>query len=364
MNLAPSLMIEQIQLASFRSFTTFNLEINNRILLIEGINGTGKTSLLEALYYACYLRSFRTHIQRELLHFKNDTFFIKVTLQSQSLQHVVQVGFSSAKRIVRVDEKPIHSYKELMRYYRVVSITEDDLQLIQGAPELRRTFIDQAILLTSPDYIHSIKRLRQVVDTRNSLLRTRQIDHEMYQLWTEQLWIISKALQEARIRMLALISQEANSLLQTYFDPSLEIKFSYRNKLMPLDQKKEAFLAQAKDFLPEELRMGRSIFGAHLDDFEIVFQGLNSRTFASRGYQKLLLMLIKISQVRLMSQRNEYAIVLIDDFMTDFDEQRIERLVSILVATQNQLVFTSPFANSYLRTVLEVHAPQIVKLTG
>src|ERR1700722_15244121 len=100
-------MISRIQLRSFRSFSEFDLHIDNPILLIEGINGTGKTSLLEAFYYACYLKSFRTHTQKELLNFESDSFFIKLSVSMHDENHTIQVGFSPSKRIVRVDEKSV-----------------------------------------------------------------------------------------------------------------------------------------------------------------------------------------------------------------------------------------------------------------
>ena len=69
--------ITNLQIKNFRCFGSLDLAFDNPITLIEGINGTGKTSLLEALHYLCYLRSFRTHLPQELVQFGHDNFFIK-----------------------------------------------------------------------------------------------------------------------------------------------------------------------------------------------------------------------------------------------------------------------------------------------
>src|SRR5437762_3724304 len=114
-----SLRISRLEINNFRCFQTFNIECNTPLILIQGANGAGKTSLLEALYYACYLRSFRTAAPRELITHGADNFFVRVSLDSASEQNEVQVGFSGARRLVKINQRPIISYKELLDFYRV-----------------------------------------------------------------------------------------------------------------------------------------------------------------------------------------------------------------------------------------------------
>lgn len=357
-----ALRLSRIQLKHFRCFDQTTLELDSPIVLIEGINGAGKTSLLEALYYACYLRSFRTHLPRELIQFGHDNFFIKVALQNQSLNHEVQVGFSQGKRLVKVDQKSIYSYKELLDYYRIVSLTEDDLQLIKSSPQMRRTFIDQAILLHDPVFIESMRELRQVVNNRNSLLRMGKISRDMYTVWTEQLWDKSRIVQDKRNAMLASIEQETNMLLRAHIDPELSIKLSYQTKLKP-EQSLEQFMNDHAGLYDDELRFGRSLFGAHLDDIIIHFQGKKSKAFASRGQQKLIILLVKVAQIKLLSDQKGSAIFLLDDFMTDFDENRAKKLISILCTLGNQLIFTSPVNDGALADQLSNYNVQHAKLT-
>src|SRR5579863_9021361 len=142
------LQLARIQLKDFRCFDQREVDLDSPIVLIHGFNGTGKTSLLEALYYACYLRSFRTHLSRDLIALGKDSFFVKFLIRDNSENNVVdntiQIGFANNKRLVKVNDKTAVSYKDILAYYRVVSLTEDDLKLIQDGPEERRSFIDQA----------------------------------------------------------------------------------------------------------------------------------------------------------------------------------------------------------------------------
>ena len=358
-----ALQLSRIQLQHFRCFEQTVLEFDSPIVLIEGINGTGKTSLLEALYYACYLRSFRTHLPRELIQFGHDNFFIKLYLHNQSFDHEVQVGFSHGKRLVKVDQKSVHSYKELLDYYRIVSLTEDDLQLIKSSPQMRRTFIDQAILLHEPTFIESIRELKHVVNNRNSLLRLGHVAHDTYAVWTEQLWNKSRIVQEKRATILAAIEKETNRLLHEHIDPELSIKLAYTTKSIKDEQNFDDFMAMHATLYDGEIRFGRSLFGAHLDDILIHFQGKKSKSFASRGQQKLVTLLIKIAQLQLLSAQKGPAIFLLDDFMTDFDEERVQKLLSVLSKLDSQLIFTSPTHEGILSSLLTSYGAQHAKLT-
>src|SRR3989338_5981269 len=128
--------IQRLQLKNFRCFPTATFDLDASVVVIEGINGSGKTSLLEALHYICYLKSFRTHIPRDLVSFGADSFFITILCG----EHSISVGCSGTKRQVKINQKSILSYRELREYCKIVTLTEDDLSLIGGSPDRRRFF--------------------------------------------------------------------------------------------------------------------------------------------------------------------------------------------------------------------------------
>lgn len=357
-----TLFLESVQIKNFRCFTDIDLTFNNPIVLIQGLNGSGKTSLLEALYYACYLRSFRTHLPKEMLQFEHTNFFIKVAFRNQSFMHEIQAGFSHAKRLVKIDNKAVSSYKELMNYYRVIGLTEDDMFLIKGGPQDRRVFIDQLLLLYDPASIDSLHTLRNVVSNRTILLQKGTINKDMYHIWTEQLWQISTVIQQKRIDALREIEQETNFLLQTYFEENLSVTLTYKNKNMDQYKNFEQFWSESAHLFAQEQHMRRSLFGAHLDDFEIGFQGHKSKNFASRGQQKLIIVLIKIAQIKQLVKHKGPTIFLLDDFIADFDKNRVQRLVSILNTLKTQLIFTSPTQEGPLFEALGELNMQCIKL--
>ena len=115
------MQLNRLTIKNFRCFTDFVVDLSAPLILIEGANGSGKTSLLEAMHYACYLRSFRTHSPRDLICFGQNTFFIKADFSDEvsggtSESQELHIGFSGKKRLVKLNQKAVGSYKELLDF--------------------------------------------------------------------------------------------------------------------------------------------------------------------------------------------------------------------------------------------------------
>lgn len=354
--------IHHIVLKNFRCFQDSSFAIEKPLVLVTGQNGSGKSSLLEAIHYACYLRSFRTHLPRELIQFDATNFFIRMNINQDLVPYTLHVGCSGTKRLVKIDEKVITSYKDLAQQYRIITITEDDLYIIKGGPEQRRLFVDQAVSLAFPEYIIELKKYRHIVDNRNALI-TRGYDHgDMFAVWTQHVWEYSKRIQEQRTLFLDQLQGQTNELLHTWFDDTITIRLTYQPKKNLYDTF-DHFMQEHTSLFMQEQRFKRSLFGVHLDDIAIEFCCKTSRSFASRGQQKLILMLLKIAQMQLILAHKGSAIFLLDDFMTDFDPIRSKILLGILQTMNNQLFFTSPSTHGAFEEFLLSRDTQHIKLT-
>ena len=335
-------------------------------MLIEGANGSGKTSILEALHYGCFLKSFRTNQVKDLLAFDSTHFFLKVEFEEKAGdENQVQVGLSlvdsSPKRLVRFNKKVINSYRDLISRYRIISLTEDDLQLVQGAPEVRRYFLNQLAVLFNPDFINNLKKYKQIKEQRNTIISTIHenalTSSEELKIWSKQLWEESIVIQKERINHLKVLEDHINNILTKAF-PSidLEISFQYSVKNSIWKGTFEKFWNEYKGKkLTSEWRMRRGLFGAHLDDFIITFKEKNSpkskaRSFASRGQQKLVLFLIKIALAQKLEELGMQVALLLDDFLTDFDHQRLTDSLSLLSKLSCQVFITCP-----LKTLITEH---------
>jgi DNA replication and repair protein RecF len=352
------LQLASIHLKNFRCFEQIEFDLDSSIVLICGLNGAGKTSLLEALYYGCYLRSFRTHIARDLIALGKESFFVKFLirnrLENNVVDHTIQIGFAHNKRLVKIDNQATVLYKDLLSYYRIVSLTEDDLKLIQDGPEERRTFMDQAVMLDDVSFISKMREYRVVLENRNALFHKEPIDMESYFIWTKKLWEHTVEIQKIRKCFLLYLKNTVNQMLYSHVDPNLFISLTYDAK-KGSDLSFEDFLSKngsLQELMRNEIYFKRSLFGAHIDDFIITLEGKRSRAYASRGQQKMIVLLIKIAQIKQLIAKNDPIIFLLDDFMTDFDLERSKALFSALLELNCQLIFTSPHRDSSFESTL------------
>lgn len=340
-------MITAVTLKNFRCFkhATFDFtgtpgDARPGVTIIQGGNGSGKTSILEALHYGCYLRSFRTHVPVELRHAQAEThgFAIHITTQTDT----ISIGVLDKKRSVKLNGALVTSYDELVKLYRVVTFIEDDIQTIKGYPEVRRSLIDNALAVHEPDYHHLLRSLRKIVDQRTKILQQHHpFHHEQYELWTEQLIDVSEKIISLRKRYLSELMAHMSTVCTMYDATAPESFLAIRYQ----ERRSITTHADRKSLLHDELRAQRTLYGPHLDDIEFLVHERNSRAFASRGQQKLALMLLKIAQARLLtgsSACDNPIIFLIDDFLTDFDEVRIRKLITLLLNLQVQIIITTP----------------------
>ena len=354
-NDSKQLQLVRVQFKDFRCFEQVTIDLDSPIVLICGSNGTGKTSLLEALYYCCYLRSFRTSSARDLIALGKESFFIKLFVHDNSMndciEHTISIGFTENKKRVTVDNKSVISYKELLNHYRVISLTEDDLKLIQDGPEERRAFLDQALLLEDAAFISIMRQYRSILENRNALFLQETIDEEVYAIWTKKLWEQTIVIQVMRKQLLEQLEIAVNTMLAQYVDSQLFISCAYQAKKQS-DLPFETFLKKNADLMKSEIYFKRSLFGVHIDDFIFTLEGKKSRMYGSRGQQKMILLLIKIAQIKQLTKKNGSMIFLVDDFMTDFDSERGKALLSVLLSLDGQLIFTSPRRDNVLESAL------------
>lgn len=376
------MLIRSLSLKNFRCFSSLTLELNEPFIFISGINGIGKTSILEALHYSCYLKSFKTHLPRELIKIEESGFSINLDIVSDLKTHdSISIGVLGNKKSVKINEKSASSYKDLISIYKVITLTEDDLMLVQGYPNFRRSFLDQLLSLLDFSYINLLRKYRIILNNRNALLYNYKNynDNDQYLLWSQQLFDLTITIQQKRIDLLKQIEEHANKLIKDLHENQNDSKNQDLwnrdsknldfNKLVIQYKKSspyiintnhlEEFLSLHPNMMSNEYNQKRSLFGAHLDDFNIIFQDKFSRSFASRGQQKLILFLLKLSQLSIINEQHGHstAIFLIDDFMTDLDEQKIALLLDLIVKHSSQLIITCPNRQSILKEIITKKYP-------
>lgn len=360
------MFLHDLEIKQFRCFTSQKFSFSKQFTLIIGDNGTGKTSLAEAVHYLCYMKSFRCSNLSDLVGHSYDSFFLKGRFSSTcelDSDHSIQVGYSDKKKAIKLDNKSVTTYKQIFELFQVITLLEEDIHLIKGYPSERRTFIDQAALFLEPAYLDTYRNFKKVVQNRNALLHNHYaIDMLALDIWTEKLWTASLVVQEQRKKVLETIQQTVNSLLNKYFDSVYEVQIDYESEHVSIDETYAEFKTKINRMLGQERALKRSLFGAHLDDFNIQIKGQKARFFASRGQQKLVSLLCKLSLIALAEKNDFLPILIIDDFIADFDKIRLRNLMDFFVSCKNQVIITTPFYDSELQKIIGFADPDIISM--
>lgn len=323
--------VEKISCKNFRCFEKRDFQFYSPVVLIAGNNGVGKTTLLEALFFPAITRSFKTSVPKEIATFTQSNFFIKLDF---NMVDTLQVGFSDSKKRIRFNNSLVSNYQQLSSIYQAVALTQDDLGIIQESPDNRRAFLDQILCQVYPEIISIFQKFRLALAKKTEWLASRKThDKVLYELLSDDLQQHSDVIKEYRERLLKEIEILILPLQNNLFLPKAIFKFKYKNK--QIDKQK---------LIERELLQARVLQGAHLDDCEITINDINIRLFGSRGQQKAALFILKIAHLLLLLETNPVSkkVFLVDDFITDLDQNTACFFLDFLLALDVQLFFTTP----------------------
>ncbi|MBI2352766.1 DNA replication/repair protein RecF [Candidatus Dependentiae bacterium] len=357
------MFLHHLEIRKFRCFSYKEFIFSKQFTLIIGNNGTGKTSLAEAIYYLCYMKSFRSHNVNDLIEHKADSFFLKGTFTNVFLGHdsnVIQVGYSNKKKAIKLNSKSITTYKELFENFQSIILMEDDIYLIKGSPSERRSFIDQAALFLNSTYAETYRNFKRIVQQRNSFLQNQKEHFLESEIWTEKLWAASITIQDQRQETLSQIEEKVNGFLIKFFDAPFEIHIQYDAIKMVKNEVFSDFKIRCFSLFEQEKLFKRSLFGAHLDDFHITIKNHNARFFASRGQQKLVSLLCKLALMDIAKQNSYLPVLIIDDFIADFDSIKLIHIMKLLSFYKNQVIIITPFYDEELKKIIGSVDPDVI----
>ncbi len=322
--------LKRLALRNFRNLREVEITPHPGYNLLLGANGSGKTNLCEALYFAAKGELLKGERQRELIAFGESLALIELELDRDLLKIVLD-GTARMKR-VELNDKPAEPGR-LNECLRVVAFTAADLQVIKGEPQLRRAFLDSAIAELDPEYKRYWRRYERVVSGKNYLLRQGRPDQELLAVYQEELARLGAQLLARRLAYLQEINAELRCLQGRLGLKSLELE--YLPSLEGLPGSPEQLLARLASELDrvaaEEERRGFSLVGPHRDDLQFTSEGVDLKRFGSQGEQRLAILEAKLAQCELHRRRfGSYPILILDDLLSELDPKNGRLLLEAL----------------------------------
>jgi DNA replication and repair protein RecF len=340
------MFLSSIQARDFRNLEG-EIHWGKGINVIHGNNGQGKTNWLEAIHLLAHAKSFRTRHLHDAIAFGKSAASIQGRVsQGNVIERDLRVDIKANTRQTFVN----HKRESLARYaaqLHAVWFTADELEVVRGGPEARRSFIDRGAISLHPTYAQTLGSYNKVIKQKKGLLQQAADGHfkfeeviELLEPWNEQLVILSAQIHRSRTAYVELLN---DALEHGLFGDTLSIRY-----VSSLEGKGD--LNNYEDLIAQRLQIrkqaevfaGACLIGPHRDDLSVLFGGRNLRSFGSSGQQRSALITLDLAAISVYhSEHQDYPIFLIDDVDAELDGIRIERLLEYLDGRTQTFVTTS-----------------------
>jgi DNA replication and repair protein RecF len=324
--------IERIVMRDFRSYEEAELALGPGLTIVYGANGAGKTNLVEALYFGCTARSFRTTNERNLVRFGAAAARVVLSGCDADGRHELAVGFAPGEpKRMSSDGAPVERLADVAHRPLVSVFSPDRLELIKGQPGLRRAHLDQFVAALWPTRAATRRAYVEALAQRNALIarvRAGRLDASALEPWNLTLAEAGVALAADRRGAAERIEAGfANHAQALGIDGATTI--AYRSRSHASDA--AALACELAERLETDLARGYSTHGPHRDDLVISRDGRELRAFGSQGQQRLaLLALLLAERDALAAERSRPPLMLLDDVMSELDLARRELLAGEL----------------------------------
>lgn len=339
-----SVWLQEITIQHCRLIQQCELSLSPSVNFFKGANGSGKSSLLEALCVLSRGRSFRTNRINEVISQRADSLTVTGKLLNEELGSSYRLGIAKQRNgqtRIRINHTDVSQQAELSSHLPLTLIHPESIDLLAGSPVQRRSLLDWLAFYREPEFQQEWKNYQRILKQRNACLRDSKQRYALAD-WTQQLIQIQPKLYRFRARATEALQAALSSvelLYQSLGNVQLKLYTGFPEQLDPCDT------AALKQFFQErqeqELRYGVSLFGAHRGDLMITINKEPAARYASRGQLKLLGIALLLAQSEAISTTDaKRGIIAIDDLAAELDVDNQYLLAQVLQKTQKQLVIT------------------------
>ncbi|MCK5396415.1 MAG: DNA replication/repair protein RecF [Gammaproteobacteria bacterium] len=329
--------LTQLEIKNFRNIENVQLNPVRGVNLIVGNNASGKTSLLEAIYYLSHVRSFRTQHVTDLI-LRQSPYLQLVAKIETSEQQLIPLGIrrSRNKSQIRVNKQPIKRVSDIAAQFPVLAIHPDSYKLITGSPSQRRQYLDWGVFHVEHGFFQAWQRFRKALMQRNAALKSKQ-KFEVCQLWNNEINNTAHYIDQLRQQYFEKLLPYFYQLTKQFFTGDV-VDIEYKRG-WPEDKQ---LIDLLEENLQKERMRGYTGLGPHRAEITIKVNNQSAQTCISRGQQKTLVALMRLSQAMQFTEAtNKPCVLLYDDLAAELDEKHREQILAVLSTMNIQLFLTA-----------------------
>jgi len=323
--------LQSLSLVNFRNYREAVFSFDNPIICITGSNGSGKTNLLDAIYYLCITKSYFAATEFQNIRHGESWFTLRGEIELNGQTHIVKCKLEKEKRKdFYWDEKRYEKLSDHVGLLPVVFSTPNDVELIYGGSEERRRFLDLMLSQTDHLYLESLQDYNRLLLQRNSLLKQfaekNTFNASLLEAYDSKLVKPSSYLFEQRKKAVEELLPYISATCHYLSNGREEMSLEYESDLHHADMWRLLTGNAERDRV-----LKRTSAGIHRDDLVFLMDGHILRKFASQGQQKSFLISLKLGLFRWLKEKKQLApFLLLDDVFDKLDAERSALLLHLL----------------------------------
>lgn len=350
--------LKSIRLFQFRCYEDSTIDFDSQFNVISGMNGQGKTSILEAIFLLSTLKSFRLGKNAELIHKGREVALVSGVGEHLGLESELGLKISPKSKLSTVNGKTCRFLSEYVGKMAAVAFNPSDLEIVRGVPEYRRNWLDRIATVFDPQHIDFCSRYQRVLVQRNKELRKfslgliPQLEDDFY-AWTEELIRLGAEVIHRRMKAVDNLGDQVRYFYEMISQTSDSLSFSYESSVFSGEdagQGREISLESVTQSLTNSLQcvekrekvVGSSLIGPHRDDLRMIFNGNLLKAYGSQGEVRSTILAMRLAEVQLYRETQAVdPILLIDDFSSELDSRRRNFLLDYLETVGSQVFLST-----------------------
>lgn len=347
------MILTNLQLKNFRNYDNLDLSFNKKINIFIGNNAQGKTNILESIYVLSLTKSHRTN--KDLFLIKKNSLFTKIigTINDNDKNTKYEVLINENGKRVSINDKPLKKVSEYLSKINAIMFCPDDLEIIKGSPQERRSFFNISISGFNNDYVRYLNEYNKILRTRNEYLKNYEIINKDYlDVLTNKLIDLNIYIYNERKKYVETINKYLSNIYKDItgktnivlkYDSFIEDEENLRNQL------EDKFNMVYNNELFQKV----TLLGIHKDDFSIFIDDVKINNYGSQGQHRIAILCLKLSEIKIYEEEyNKKPILLLDDIFSELDTNKKSNIIKF-IKNDLQVFITSTDLNNIDKKILK-----------
>ena len=322
------MQIKSIKYYNFRNIKDGIVPFSGDDIILEGINGQGKTNILESVYTVCYGNSFRTVNSRDMIKIPAREMSLYARLEEDDETYDVIFSLEQGKRRISVNGREIRDRKDLIYLFPCIVFTHEDIDFIKGEPENRRRFFDQTMSMYDPVYLTSLRAYRAILEQRNAAIRNLRKD--LLPFYNGRLASYGLELMKSRRNLVEEFNGIFPNLYRRISQTDKHITVSYRSSWDDFTSPEEV-CEYLEENVERDMKMMTTTSGVHRDRFTVNDENGPLLLTGSTGQIRLASLLFRVAETQFFREHTgKDPILLLDDVLLELDSTKRAAFLSEL----------------------------------